>query len=165
MNEADVLRARIRWLTWLIIVGLIFSGVTAMPLRAELNWVVSILPHGLDEKFGIGLWLTRVSDALNVTYVQYPFMAYGTDWLAFAHFVIAFAFVWPLKDPIRYALLFTWGFYASLSIVLFALVMGQVRGIPWGWRLIDCSFGLAGVILFSLCRRSVARLEQISKSQ
>ena len=165
MNEADVLRSRIRWLTRIIIFGLLVSGITSIPLRAELNWAVAMLPSRLADKFGIGIWLTRVRDALNVTYDQYPFVAYGTDWLAFAHFVIAFAFVYPLKDPIRCAVLFSWGLYASISILLFALIMGQVRGIPWGWRLIDCSFGLAGLLLFSLCRRYVRRLEQLSQSQ
>jgi len=31
----------------------------------------------------------------------YPFIAYGTDWLAFAHFVIAIAFIGPWRDPVR----------------------------------------------------------------
>ena len=33
----------------------------------------------------------KVRDALNDTYSRYPFIAYGTDWLAFGHFVIALA--------------------------------------------------------------------------
>ena len=28
-------------------------------------------------------------------------IAYGTDWLAFAHITIAVAFLGPLKDPVR----------------------------------------------------------------
>jgi hypothetical protein len=30
----------------------------------------------------------------------YPFLAYGTDWLAFVHLVIAVAFVGPFFDPV-----------------------------------------------------------------
>ena len=161
MNEGDILRKRLRWLTWLIIIGLLFGGVTAIPLRLELNWVVNVLPPSIGEKFGIGAWLTRVRDGLNLTYAQFPFVAYGTDWLAFAHFVIAFAFRWPLKDPVRYAGLFTFGLCASTAIIPFALIMGEVRGIPWGWRLIDCSFGLAGFIPFWFCSQYASRLERL----
>ena len=159
MNEAEILRRRLRWLTWVVIVGLLFGGVTAIPLRLELNWVVNVLPPSIGDNFGIGAWLTRIRDGLNVTDAQFPFIAYGTDWLAFAHFVIAFAFRWPLKDPVRYSGLFTFGLWSSVAIIPFALLMGQVRGIPWGWRLIDCSFGIAGFFPFWFCRQYARRLE------
>jgi hypothetical protein len=32
----------------------------------------------------------------------YPFLAYGTDWLAFAHIVIAVFFIGPLVKPKDY---------------------------------------------------------------
>jgi hypothetical protein len=44
--------------------------------------------------------ITRVYDALAMTNRQYPFLAYGADWLAFAHLVIAIAFVGPYHDPL-----------------------------------------------------------------
>ena len=109
------------------------------------------------------LALVKVRDALNDTYSRYPFIAYGTDWLAFGHFVIALAFLWPLKDPIRYAGLFTFGMLASILVVPFAMIMGEVRQIPWGWRFIDCSFGIAGFIPLWLCRKYARQLEALSK--
>ena len=46
-------------------------------------------------------WLRHVSDGLEVVDRDYPFLAYGTDWLAFAHLVIAVSFIGPIRDPVR----------------------------------------------------------------
>jgi hypothetical protein len=35
------LRRRIRWFTWWFIAGLVVSGATAIPLPAEVNWLVN----------------------------------------------------------------------------------------------------------------------------
>jgi hypothetical protein len=45
--------------------------------------------------------MNRVHAGVSETYRLYPFIAYGTDWLAFAHIVIAVAFWGPLKNPVR----------------------------------------------------------------
>jgi hypothetical protein len=47
---------------------------------------------------------------------------------------------------------------ACFLVVPFALLMGEVRGIPVGWRLIDCSFGVLGIIPLWLCRREIEKL-------
>lgn len=39
----------------------------------------------LPSNSGLSPWLHRVYEALSVTNRQYPFLAYGTDWLAFAN--------------------------------------------------------------------------------
>ena len=45
-------------------------------------------------------------------------MRYGFDWLAFAHLLIAIAFLGPLKDPIKNEWIIRWGMIASaLSVV------------------------------------------------
>jgi hypothetical protein len=38
------------------------------------------------------------------------------------------------------------------------LYMGAVRGIPIGWRLIDCSFGILGIIPLWLCHREIKQI-------
>jgi uncharacterized membrane protein len=40
MNRAQILRRRIHWWTWFFIIGLVISGVTAIPLVTELEWLV-----------------------------------------------------------------------------------------------------------------------------
>ena len=151
MNTPDL--SRVRWLTCIVIAGLLWGGITAIPLQSELNWIVQLLRADRPDAGAFSLWLVKVRDALNDTYAHYPFIAYGTDWLAFGHFMLAIAFLWPLKDPVRYSGLFTFGLIACILVVPFAMVAGQVRGIPWGWRLIDCSFGIVGFVPLWLCRR------------
>jgi len=165
MSTAEILRRRIRFLTWIVIAGLIFGGATAIPLQVELNWFAQLIGAEKGDALGFSAWILKVRDALNETYARYPFIAYGTDWLAFGHFVIALAFVWALKDPVRYSGLFIFGMIACLAIVPFALVVGQVRQIPFGWRLIDCCFGIFGLVPLWLCHRYARRLEGLREAQ
>ncbi|HEV2329685.1 MAG TPA: hypothetical protein VGY56_12965 [Verrucomicrobiae bacterium] len=78
------LRHRIRWLTGIFVFGLVLSGLTAIPLQAEASWLT---------QYTNTEWLMRVHDALIQTQAHYPFLFYGTDWLAFGHFVIGIAFL------------------------------------------------------------------------
>ncbi len=89
-------------------------------------------------------------------------MAYGTDWLAFAHLAIAFAFLGPLRDPVRNKWVLVFGVIACVGVVPLAFIAGPIRGIPSYWRLIDSSFGLFGAIPLLICLRYVDRLERAS---
>jgi hypothetical protein len=155
-TEAELLR-RIRCCIGIIILGLIVGGATAIPLRAELNWLTHLLDPGRTDS--LSLWLNKVRAALDDTDAKYPFLAYGTDWLAFGHFVIALVFFWAWKDPVRYSGLFNFGILACILIIPYAFTLGQSRQIPWGWRLIDCSFGLFGLVPLLLARKWVQQLE------
>ncbi|HWD94016.1 MAG TPA: hypothetical protein VG938_16920 [Verrucomicrobiae bacterium] len=163
MNREQTLR-KIKWLTWLFIFGLILSGVTAIPLQTELDAVAKLL-GGTDmihqaNSTGLALWIYKVRDAVHSTYFSYEFMAYGTDWLAFGHFVIAIAFVGALREPIRNRWLYQFGMIACALVIPYAMVMGGLRGIPVGWRLIDCSFGALGFVPLWLCWRWTGDLEK-----
>ena len=137
-------------------VGLVLSGATAIPLESELKLLAQITgADGSATHAGFGGWLLRVRDALVETNARYPFIAYGTDWLAFAHFVIAVLFIGPWRDPVRNVWVVEFGMIACALVVPFALAMGGVRGIPFGWRLIDCSFGLFGIVPLWFCRRLI----------
>lgn len=163
MEQPDLLR-RIRiWLA-IFIAGLVLSGITAFPLRAELGIAVRLLQHDTirpwTEATGLLPWIERVHRALVSTDANYPFLAYGTDWLAFAHLVIAIAFIGPFLDPVRNKWVITFGLIACAGVIPLALIAGQVRGIPVGWRLIDCSFGIFGAMPLLICRRSIGALER-----
>ena len=152
-----------RWLA-LFIAGLIISGVTAIPLESELSVLVGLIRHfptlGTS---ALTVWLTTVQDALINTNRRYPFLAYGTDWLAFAHFVIALAFIGPWRDPVRNKWVVSFGLVACAGVVPLALLAGAARGVPLGWRLLDCSFGMIGAIPLWVCRRTVAQLERANQ--
>lgn len=163
MTQADYLR-RIRFWLGIFIAGLVLSGVTAFPLQSELGWLVSVLhtsgPRPVAELIHLLPWVERVHEGLVATNAQYPFLAYGTDWLAFAHLVIALAFVGPYLDPVRNKWVVTFGLMACGAVIPLALIAGGVRGIPFGWRLIDCTFGLFGAIPLLLCTRLISAMER-----
>ena len=162
-ERASQLRRRLRWWTTVLILGLVFSGITALPLPAELHLLARWLgaENFSPEQARFTQWVLLVRDGLNDTNAKYPFMAYATDWLAFAHIVLALAFVGALRHPVRNAWLFTFGMVASACIVPWALIMGGVRAIPVGWRLIDCAFGIAGFIPCWLNHRWAHELERL----
>lgn len=166
-NRAAALRKRVRLLTWLFIFGLVVSGATAIPLEAELGWLAQMLGVNSttwvpgDE--GLRGWIWQIWMGLRETNTHYPFLAYGTDWLAFGHFVIAIAFIGALRDPVRNIWLFEFGLIACALVIPYALVVGGLRGIPVWWRLIDCSFGLFGIIPVWLCRRWTIELAELKQ--
>jgi hypothetical protein len=162
MSRPEQLERRIRVLLLLFITGLVLSGLTAFPIETELRWLTGAL--GAASAGGIPTWLVTVRDAVVVTNDRYPFLAYGTDWLAFAHLVIAVAFVGPLRDPVRNVWLVTFGLIACAAVIPMALIAGPVRGIPLSWQLIDCAFGVVGAALLWPCRRAILELERLATS-
>lgn len=95
MNAQASLRVR-GWIA-VMIIGLLLSGVTAIPLELELGLLSSWTGTGS----GLGRWFARVHEGLVETNAKHPFLAYGTDWLAFAHIVLAILFVGAWRDPLR----------------------------------------------------------------
>ncbi|HYR23159.1 MAG TPA: hypothetical protein VEP30_09600 [Chthoniobacterales bacterium] len=134
--------ARCRIALGIFIIGLILSGISALPLR----WELSILDRWLDDSGNLGHFISHVHSALVQTYSQFPFFGYGTDWLGFGHFVIAAFFILPFIDPIRYRAVLYVGLFACAGVIVLAIVAGPIRGIPFFWTLIDCSFGIFGAI-------------------
>jgi hypothetical protein len=142
-----------------VIVGLALSGVTAFPLEAELRLGASVL-HGLPDvvpalQDPLLLWVERIRDALVATGAHAPFLAYGTDWLAFAHLVIAVAFLGALRDPVRNSWIVVWGMIAAVGVIPLAVIAGPIRGLPWGWTVIDCSFGVLAMVPLVIAFRGI----------
>src|SRR4051812_29460898 len=162
MTERDRLLRGARVYIGVFIVGLVLSGVTAFPLQTELLFVVRLCDHFTFVPAAMSVWLHRVYDALADENARYPFLAYGTDWLAFAHLVIAVAFVGPWRDPVRNRWVVTFGLIACAGVIPLALIAGAVRGLPLYWRLIDCAFGVGGAALLWPCARAIQELEASS---
>lgn len=165
MNRATELRQRLRFLTWIIVFGLVVSGATAVPVEWELKqlarWLEIADARASDQLPGLAGWILHVWIGVRETDSSFPFLAYGTDWLAFAHFVIAIAFVGALRDPVRNRWLFQFGMIACVLVLPWAFLMGHIRDIPVGWRLIDCSFGVLGFIPMWLGHRDAGELERL----
>jgi hypothetical protein len=163
MQNTSALQRRIRFLLIFFIFALIAAGLTAIPLQAELallhQWFgkASFLAPPLPS---LAAWISRVNDAVQNGYGKYPLLAYGTDWLAFGHIVIAVAFIGPLRDPVRNVWVIEFGMIACILITPWALIFGMVRQIPWFWTLIDMSFGVLGIVPLWLVRRDILNLSR-----
>jgi hypothetical protein len=161
MTNKAALQQRIRLLLVFFICALSIAGLTAIPLKWELEllnrWfgtnslLSQILPSMAD-------WISRVNDSVQNGYGRYPLLAYGTDWLAFAHIVIAVAFIGPLRDPNRNIWVIEFGMIACILIIPWALIFGVIRDIPLFWTLIDMSFGVFGIVPLWFVRRDILRL-------
>lgn len=146
-----------RWLL-LFMTMLLVSGFTTIPL----NWELSFAAKFFDENGFIGIWLNDVCSAIKNTNESYPFLFYGYDWLAFAHIVLTIVFIGPYKDPVKNKWVIEFGSIACLLIIPFALVAGYCRGIPFWWRLVDCSFGILGLVPLGICYNKIQEIERLS---
>ncbi|MCI5057353.1 MAG: hypothetical protein MRY83_14660 [Flavobacteriales bacterium] len=122
--------------------ALLISGITAIPLE----WELAILTSLIDASGAMGKWLGATYVGIKELNDAHPFLAYGFDWLAFAHIILAILFIGPLRDPVKNVWVIKFGIIACILVVPFALIMGPFREIPLFWQLIDCSFGVIGVL-------------------
>jgi hypothetical protein len=154
MNIERKLLLRTKTYLWIVIIVLAVSGITAFPIETELAFLVKSnnLPSIVQQ------WIIVVYNAVKSTNLNYPFLAYGTDWLAFAHVMLAILFYGPLKDPLRNIWIIKFGIICCVLIVPLALIAGSIRQIPLFWRLIDCSFGVIGIIPLILAYRNIKKL-------
>jgi hypothetical protein len=133
----------IKRLLLLFIIAIFISGVTAIPIDAQLSSLLKYTTNGTS----LHTWLEKVLLAYREVNEKHPFLLYGYDWLAFAHFILAILFIGPYKDPVKNIWVIEFGLMACVLILPFAFIAGLFRGIPIGWRLIDCSFGVFGFAL------------------
>jgi len=137
----------IRRLLVAFIIILFLSGLTTIPVIGELSFLLKIFSSPTQ----FHSWLERVLSAYKNVNNDAPFLLYGYDWLAFAHFVLALLFIGPLRDPVKNIWVIQFGLICCVLIFPYAFIAGSFRGIPFGWRLIDCSFGLFGFLPLWIC--------------
>jgi hypothetical protein len=152
------LQQRIKLYIWVVIIGLFLSGVTAFPIETELALLINHPPF---QNQTITVWLNKVFQAVSATNTDYPFLSYGTDWLAFAHLMLAVLFIGPLKDPVKNIWVIEFGLIASIGIFPLAFIAGHIRGIPFFWTMVDCSFGIATLALLLPCYRDIKKLRRL----
>lgn len=150
-------RRRIRrWIIFFIVM-LVLSGLTAVPLE----WGTRLLAQWTEPIGGdLFFWAHTVAAAIAEVGEKYPFLFYGTDWLAFAHVVIGLAFIGPLRDPVRNKWVIEWGLWCCALVVVLAFAWAPVRGIPMFWCMVDASFGVVGAVPLWLVLRDIRKLER-----
>lgn len=155
----------IRALVIFFILALVASGLTAFPLETELGILCSILnispqlsPDNYD---GLRAWIAFVNEGIVNTNKAYPFIAYGSDWLAFAHLVIAVAFAGVYVKPVRNIWIVYFGIIACVAVIPLAFICGHIRQLPFFWILIDCSFGVFGIVPLYILLTKIRKLAGI----
>lgn len=156
----------IRLLVLFFMVALIVSGATAFPLETELRTLCNLLGISTDVPAdtytGYQHWFAWIHEGLSQTNQNYPFLAYGTDWLAFAHIAIAIAFVGVYVKPVRNIWIVYWAMILCIAIMPVIFICGPIRHIPFYWQLVDSSFGIFGIIPLMLLRHYILKLERLS---
>ena len=155
MNMTNDLRSIRRWIIFFMI-ALIISGLTAVPLEWGTTWLAEVT-SSWGEPWSS--WSAYAAVAVGYVGASYPMLFYGTDWLAFAHVVIALAFIGPYRDPVRNKWVIEWGLLCCLLVLPLAFAWAPFRGIPLFWRCVDASFGVIGAIPLYLVLRRIRRLE------
>jgi hypothetical protein len=133
---------------------LVLSGVTAFPVITEIDFLFehkNIFPGFLMQ------WIAELYRAIHKTP---PAVLYGTDWLAFAHIVIALFFIPVYANPVKYKINLQVGMAACILVFPLAFICGPVRGIPFFHQLADCSFGLFGFLLLLFIHKKINHLEK-----
>lgn len=157
IQETHYLKTIRGWLL-VFIIALVLSGVTAFVVETGLQWMISLWP---ETNSMVYQWLAGCYEAIRITNTRYPFIAYGFDWLAFGHIIIAIFFIGAFKDPVRNIWVIKTGCIACILVIPLAFIAGHIRQIPVFWRLIDCSFGVIGIIPLSICSQKALLVEKI----
>ena len=66
----------------------------------------------------------------------------------------------PIRDPLRYPWVTTYGIAACIAVLPFAIVFGAIRGIPLFWRVVDTLFGIGGLVVLLVLRHHLSALGQ-----
>ena len=155
----EKLRGRIKAAIVITIIGLLLNGFTSVPLRTELDILLSkpdSLPQFLRD------WWVYVYQGVLETSEKYNFMRYGFDWLGYAHLIIAIAFIGPYRDPIKNQWVVQWGMIAAGLGILMAFGWERMRDIPVWWSFIDAGISYFAFVVLWLCNRWISKLKLIS---
>jgi hypothetical protein len=116
-DERKILK-KIRGIIVFFMIALALSGITAFPIETELNTffsVTGINSESVKDDPEIFKFLHYIKENVTETNQKAPQLAYGCDWLAFAHLVIALLFIGPYRDPVRNKWVIQWGMIACVS--------------------------------------------------
>lgn len=154
-TERQLLTRIRRWIL-LFMVLLVISGITAFPVQTEMHSLMHFQNSFPDF---IRIWLFNITVAIDEVVNRYPYLLYGYDWLAYSHIVIALFFFGVYKNPIQNAWVLRVGMTACVGVFFLAFICGQIRGIPFFWTMIDCSFGFFGFMPLLIVQRLIKKLK------
>lgn len=160
--EKKLLQARL--LLVIIALGLLVSGLTCYWLPREVSALLDLVwrrsPDTIPFMAAEYELLVKVERGLANLERDFPEMFLGTDWLGFAHVVLAILFLGAIREPVRNVWIVQFGMICAVLVVPAAWLFGWMRGLPPIHYLVDASFGIGAMIPLYLCYRIIRRLEQ-----
>ncbi len=133
---------------------LMLSGITAFPIQTEIDFMYK---HHTSFPPVFTEWITKLYTNLHSTP---DVMFYGTDWLAFAHIIITLFFVPVYLDPVKHKAILYVGMIACMLVFPLAFICGPIRHIPFFHQLIDCSFGVIGILYLYFILHCINKLKR-----
>jgi hypothetical protein len=148
---------KIRLMLTVVIAGLLITTIAAFPIVTNIQLLEQVVGEG--SAIGnflppLGEWITYASSTVAELDRQHPFLFCASDWMVFAHMVIAIVFIGPWRDPVKNIWVIEWGMIACIAIIPTALIAGEIRDIPFFWRLVDSMFGILCIIPLSISREN-----------
>jgi hypothetical protein len=156
MKTNDI--SKIRRVVIVFIVLLALSGITAFPLITEVDFM---LTHIDTFPPFFNSWIRTIYDSVHQTP---SIVLYGTDWLAFAHLIIGLFFVGVYQNPVRNKFTVNVGIVACIAVFPLAFICGPIRHIPFYHQIIDCCFGLLGLIPLFYIKFKIISIEKNNPS-
>jgi hypothetical protein len=151
---------RARVMLGIVAVGLLLSGVTIWPASWELQTLVDVA-WGPGESTGVMHgFILRAIEAIERVGVEYPFLFYAADWLAFAMIVLAILFYGARRDPVRNVWIVQCGLIMCVLVPVLAGVCVPLRGLPLRWFWVDTAFAPAAGIPLWIALRDIRRAEK-----
>lgn len=151
-----------RLMLGLVAIGLLVSGLTCYVLPGGVSALLDYLWRRTPDAFplleGEYYLLERVERGLAELDANFPEMMLGTDWLGFAHIVLAILFLGALRNPVRNIWVIQFGLVSAILVIPAAFLFGALRGLPTAHYFVDASFGVFAaiplLIAYKKCRAS-----------
>lgn len=160
-SEKDIFIVRV--LLGIVAFGLLVSGLTCYFLEWEVRFVTQVVWGGspdtipfMAEEYKL---LVKVGEGLKVLMRDYPEFMLGTDWLGFAHVILAILFAGAMPDPVRNIWIVRFGIVSAVLVVPSAWLFGYMRGLPAIHYFVDASFGIGAVIPLILAHRILKKYD------
>jgi hypothetical protein len=148
----------------IVAIGLLLSGVTIWPATWELQALVDVV-WGPGEASGVMHgFVLRVMEAIEQVGVEYPFLFYAGDWLAFAMIVLAILFYGARRDPVRNVWIVQCGLIMCALVPVLAAICVPLRGLPLQWFWVDTAFAPAAGLPLWIALRDIRRAEKASSA-
>jgi hypothetical protein len=156
--------AMVRMMLTVVSLGLFVSGMTCYFLPWELTTIIDIVwGRGADAWTGFSemhTFILKMEAAIYHVNEHYPEMFLGTDYLGFAHILLAILFIGPIINPVKNIWVVHFGMICCVLVIPAAFLFGYLRGAPTMHYFVDASFGIGAMLFLLIAMRKIMTMER-----